>query len=230
MVSVAMATYNGERYLRRQIETVFMNLAPEDELVISDDGSTDQTLSIIQSFDDARIRLFSGPQKGINANFSNAIAHCTGDYIFLCDQDDIWHPNKVQRVLETFREQNCLLVEHDAVVADCVGNTIYPSFFDYRKVRSGFMRNIIRNTYHGCCMAFSAELKSRILPIPNGGFLHDQWIGLVAERSGKCVFLKELLMEYQRYESNASSFHPHPFHIQLRNRIQLCLNLGKRLL
>ncbi len=230
MVSVAMATYNGERYLRRQIETVFMNLAPEDELVISDDGSTDQTLSIIQSFDDARIRLFSGPQKGINANFSNAIAHCTGDYIFLCDQDDIWHPNKVQRVLETFREQNCLLVEHDAVVADGVGNTIYPSFFDYRKVRSGFMRNIIRNTYHGCCMAFSAELKSRILPIPNGGFLHDQWIGLVAERSGKCVFLKELLMEYQRYESNASSFHPHPFHIQLRNRIQLCLNLGKRLL
>ena len=114
-VSVAMAVYNGEAYLKEQLDSVLQQLGKKDELIISDDGSTDQTIPIIEAYKkkDPRIRLIFGQGRGIKQNIANAIAHTKGAYIFLADQDDVWMPDKVKRVLAVFRETKCHVVVHD---------------------------------------------------------------------------------------------------------------------
>lgn len=226
MISVAMASYNGEKYIKKQIQSILDNLNQDDEVVISDDGSTDSTLKIIAGLNDSRIKLIAGPHNGINKNFENAIKHCKGDYIFLSDQDDIWYPNKVCIVMKYFKNNpSCVLIQHDAKVTDGEGNILIHSFSKHRKVRNGIIKNLMRNTYHGCLMAFKSKLRDYIIPIPRKGCFHDQWIGLMANGKGDCLFIEETLMEYRRYENNASNFTGNPIHIQLKNRIITFMNL-----
>lgn len=218
-ISVAMATYNGEKYIHEQIRTILENLDENDELVISDDGSKDKTIQIINDFNDKRIKLLPGPQKGLVQNFANAIANTTGDYIFLSDQDDLWTEDKVQKVIKCFEENDYVLIQHDAIVIDGKEDVMFESFFAMRKVKTGIIKNMIKNSYHGCCMAFKKELIKEILPIPENVYLHDQWIGMVAELNGKTFFLNEKLMNYRRYEGNASSFTHLPIKVMIKNRI-----------
>lgn len=226
MISVAMASFNGEKYIKKQILSILDNLNEDDELVISDDGSTDCTLQIIKEFQDSRIKLIKGNHEGINKNFENAIVHCMGDYIFLSDQDDEWYPSKVSTVMKYFNDNpSCVLIQHDARVTDGDSNVIIKSFSEHRKVRNGIFRNLMRNTYHGCLMAFKSELKDNIIPMPRRGCFHDQWIGLIANGKGHCFFIKEVLMDYRRYENNASSFTRNPIRVQLINRILTFINL-----
>lgn len=207
-VSVAMATYNGEKYLKEQIRSILNNLGDNDELIISDDGSSDNTIAIINEFQDQRIRLIEGPRNGLKANFANAISNTTGDFIFLSDQDDVWFDNKVSIVLNEFlKDDNLLLIQHDAIVVDENDNTLYDSFSNHRKVKTGIIKNLIKNSYHGCCIAFKKELIKEILPIPNSIYLHDQWIGMIAEDNGKTKFINDKLMKYRRHSNNNSSFH-----------------------
>ena len=168
-VSVAMASYNGAEYIKEQINSILDNLSKDDELIISDDGSTDKTIQFIQEYEkkDTRIRCIQGPKNGIKKNFENAISHCQGEYIFLSDQDDIWRKDKVSLVLKAFEEQGCSLVMHDAQVVNAKDmSVIMPSFFAYRKSKAGAFANIWKNSYMGCCMAFKSEIKKYILPIP----------------------------------------------------------------
>jgi glycosyltransferase involved in cell wall biosynthesis len=225
-VSVAMATYNGEKYIKKQIETILLNLKEQDELIISDDGSTDNTITIINSFDDKRIKLIEGPKKGIKQNFSNAISHTTGDIIFLSDQDDEWEKDKVSTCLKYFvNSPKVVLLQHDAVVVDSKDDVLFESFAAHRNVKTGVLKNIIKNSYHGCCMVFRKELKKEILPIPDDIYLHDQWIGLVAELNGKTIFISEKLMKYKRHEDNASSFEHLPVKNMVKNRLQMIRSL-----
>lgn len=226
-VSVAMTSYNGEKYIHKQLSSILSNLGNNDEVVISDDGSTDNTRSIVEKFDDPRVKLIIGPQKGLVKNFEYAIRCCSGEYIFLCDQDDVWYNNKIDKVLDVFSKTNSILVEHDAVVVDSQDNIIYPSFFIHRQVHSGVIKNFFRNTYHGCLMAFRSELKEKIFPFPKSGCLHDQWIGIIADYYGHVFFLEEKLMEYKRHENNMSSFERLPISRQLRDRFYLLLQIIK---
>lgn len=229
MISVAMATFNGEKYLERQLESVLLNLSPDDEVVVSDDGSTDSTLHIIKALNDKRMKVIRGPGQGVVKNFENAIKNCRGDYIFLCDQDDYWYPNKVQKVCHIFAETDCDLVEHNAIIVHEDGEIMYSSFFEYRRIRKGVLNNIIRNTYHGCLMAFRKELVNRIVPFPATGCLHDQWIGVLADYYGNVYFFDEILMEYRRHGQNVSSFNHLPLRKQIQDRAILTINLAKRI-
>ena len=123
-----MATYNGGKYVKKQIESILSQLGTDDELIVSDDSSSDDTGSIVRSFLDERIAFLQG-----NAyhspiyNFENALKHSRGDYVFLADQDDIWHESKVATVVP-------LLHRYDLVVSDCIiidesENVIHPSYF-----------------------------------------------------------------------------------------------------
>lgn len=221
IVSVAMATYNGDKYIKDQIESILINLKLDDELIISDDGSTDSTLKIVKEYQrkDKRIKLFEGPRLGVKQNFANAIEHCCGKYIFLSDQDDIWMPNKVEKVLEYFRDDKYKVVVHNADIVDKNLNSIENDFFSFRKSGKGKVKNIYKNTYIGCCMAFSASLKDKILPIPNNIEMHDQWIGLIGEKIGKVFFLNENLIKYRRHDENVSSFKHYPLKRMIKNRI-----------
>ena len=226
-VSVAMATYNGEKYIKEQIETILNNLDDKDELVISDDGSSYMTIEIITKITDNRIKLLEGPRKGLKKNFENAIKNTTGDVIFLSDQDDIWMENKVEKVLECFNNNNYILIQHDAVVVGENDKVIYESFAEHRKVKTGVIKNLIKNSYHGCCIAFRKELIKEILPIPDNVYLHDEWIGIVAELNGKTYFLDEKLIKYRRHSENTSSFKHLPVKEMFLNRVNYTKEIYK---
>jgi len=204
-VSVAMASYNGESYIRSQLDSVLSQLSEADELVVSDDGSTDATRDILSAYAqrDPRVKVIDGPQNGVINNFENAVSACVGDVIFLCDQDDEWDADKYQAVTAAF-EEGVMLVMHDARLIDGDGNVIGESFFQTRNTKTGLLKNLWKNSYIGCCMAFSKHLKPHILPFPDSIPMHDQWIGLTAERHGKVVLIPRPLMSYRRHGDNAT--------------------------
>lgn len=227
-ISVAMATYNGEKYIKEQIESILNNLNTNDELIISDDGSKDSTIDIIKKINDKRIKLINGPRLGVKQNFANAISNCNGKYIFLSDQDDIWYNGKVELVLEIFESQNCILVQHDCEIINSNKKIILDSFFKYRKCGKGILKNIYKNTYIGCCMAFRNDIKNKILPIPNNIEMHDQWIGILSETIGKVYFLKKVLLKYRRHENNVSDcFHHYKIKKMIINRINFIINFSR---
>ena len=210
MISVLVVTYNGETYIREQIDSILKNIGLGDELVVSDDGSLDTTREILKSYQeqDARIRVMEGPGEGVIANVEAGLRACRGDYIFLADQDDVWMPDKVEKVMEVFRRKKAMVVVHDARVTDAAcKETLMPSFFVYRHSGRGAIKNIIKNTYMGCCMAFRKEVLDAVLPIPKDVTMHDQWIGVKCDlKYHRTVFLKEPLILYRRHEKNVSDF------------------------
>ncbi len=204
-ISIALAAYNGEKYLKTQLDSILPQLEDSDEIVISLDPSSDGTAALVESYGDTRIRLIEGPGKGVISNFENALSETQNDIIFLCDQDDYWAENKVQRVLEIFAETDCTLVLHDAKIVDGDMREQAPSFFALRGTRTGLLHNVLKNSYIGCCMAMRRSLLERALPFPANLPMHDQWIGLLAEKHGGVVLLPEPLLYYRRHGDNVSS-------------------------
>ena len=219
-VSVAMATYNGEKYIKEQINSILKNLKQDDELVISDDGSKDDTIRIIQEYqkEDRRVKLFEGPKKGVKQNFANAIEKSNGEYIFLADQDDVWNDNKVKKVLKVFEEKDVTLVIHNCEIVNENLEKTDKTFFEFRNSGKGIIKNIWKNTYIGCCIAFRASMKDKILPIPNDIEMHDQWIGIINEKYGKSYFLDECLIKYRRHGDNVSKMKHYGLGKMIRNR------------
>lgn len=209
-ISVAVASYNGENYIKEQLDSILTNLSKEDEIVVSDDGSTDRTLTILKEYQTGEIpvRVIKGPGKGIKQNINEALLHCRGSYIFLADQDDVWTDHKVETVMKYLGEKDCSLVCHDAQVMNHdLSETVMPSFFAYRGSKPGFWNNLLKNRYMGCCMAFERKLLSCALPIPEEIEMHDQWIGMICDMRGlNSVFIPEKLLFYRRHNSNVSDF------------------------
>lgn len=230
-VSVAMATYNGEKYIKEQIESILINLKENDELIISDDGSKDNTKNIIEEFlkKDKRIKIFAGPKKGVKQNFANAIEKCQGEYIFLSDQDDIWNKDKVEKILKVFDKEKCTLVIHNCEIVNENLENSGKNFFEFRSSGKGIIKNIWKNTYIGCCIAFKNELKDKILPIPNDIEMHDQWIGIINEKYGKSIFLNECLIKYRRHENNVSQMKHYGIGKMIKNRVKFIIRYNERI-
>ena len=227
-----MATYNGEKYLSEQLETILVNLKDEDEIIISDDGSQDGTLAVIAEFQKRfpHITVLQGPKKGVHQNFANAIAHASGDVIFLSDQDDLWMANKVETVLEAMKQPEVWTVVHDANVVDETGtNVICESFYELRHSKPGLFANLLRNSYLGCCVAFKRELKEYILPIPQNIEMHDTWIGLISEWKHCGRFIDDKLISYRRHGGNVTSMHHYPLLKMITNRIHFTEELLLRI-
>ncbi len=204
MISVCMATYNGELFIREQINSILPQLGKSDELIISDDGSTDRTVEIIKGIEDSRIKLLHGNFRDVIKNFGNALSNVSGDFVFLADQDDIWVEGKVKRSLEILKEYD--LVISDSVIVDENLQPLYPSFFDFYGSGKGMLKNVLKSTYFGSCMAFRRSLLRQSLPFPNTREIgHDLWIGLVGEMTGKICFLKEPLIKYRRHNTAFTS-------------------------
>ena len=149
-VSVAMATYNGERYLLEQVESILSQLEGGDELVIGDDGSTDKTFEIISKIADRdkRVKVLQGNNLGVIGNFERIIKECNNELIFLSDQDDVWVTNKVEVMKEYFqREESLSLLMSDLIVVDKELKVIHPSYMKLKGCSTGIIKNIARNGY-----------------------------------------------------------------------------------
>ena len=199
-VSVCMAVYNGQKFIREQIQSVLTELQSDDELLIFDDLSTDATVKIASEFShDNRVKITKNQiQLGVVKNFDRALGQAKGDYIFLCDQDDVWLSGKVNLCVTALQKH--LLVVTDCKLVDQTLNETAPSFFNLRHSGRGVFKNIWKNSYLGCCMAFRKELLSIALPIPANMPMHDMWLGLLAELQGSVLFMPIQLCLYRRHQ------------------------------
>ncbi|MCL2530268.1 MAG: glycosyltransferase [Coriobacteriia bacterium] len=208
-ISVALAAKDGARYLPAQVASILPQLSEErgDELIISTDPSKDATTDIARELATqfSLVKYIQGPGRGVQANFEHAIKACTGSHIFLSDQDDIWMPNKIAEVLKEFEASNATLIVHDAVVVDEDLNQINPSFFALSRSKPGVFKNIMKNSFIGCCMAFETKLTSYALPFPQNLPMHDQWLGLLASRYLTVSFLPQQLIQYRRHANTSTT-------------------------
>lgn len=199
-----MASYNGGNYIKEQIKSILCQLSDNDELIISDDGSTDDTIKIIQSFGDSRIKLFFNHFHNHILNFEFCLNQAKGKYIFLSDQDDVWIDNKIKIMIK-------YLDKYDLVCSNCyvVNKYLEKSgkvfFIDSPNKKNGFFKNLYKNQYLGCCMAFNQKILQHSLPFPKNLITHDTWIGLNAEIYGKTVFINDKLILFRRHDTNTSN-------------------------
>jgi len=212
MISVCMATHNGGKYLREQISSIITQLTENDELIVSDDGSTDDTLEVLHSFNDDRIKIYHyNPPKGLpgfryaTLNFENALKYAKGDYIFLADQDDVWKEGKVQVSLDYLEKYD--YVVSDAIVTDANLNVLSDTRFVKEEMihTNRYMAVLFSTPYQGSCAAFRRNLLSKALPFPKNLQSHDRWIGNVAAFYFKYKIIPEKLIYYRRHEDTTSN-------------------------
>lgn len=229
-VTVCMATYNGAQYIRQQLDSILNQLALTDEVIISDDGSTDKTIEIIQQYADPRIRLLHSGGGNLVRNFENALKHATGEVIFLSDQDDIWFPDKVEKSLNALRDCG-LVLSNAAMFRDNIEeNTL---FFDKRGRKTGLISNLWKVKFLGATLAFRKSVLEQAIPFPEGLAMHDIWIGLIAEATSSTCYLDEPLIYYRRHAQTASTAGTksnNSLYTKVHIRLHLLMNLCKRVL
>jgi len=212
-------------------------LQQNDEIIISDDSSTDNTISIIKSFNDKRIVILENNKFYSPVfNVENALKHAKGDYIFLSDQDDIWEQNKTEVLLK-------YLKYNDLVVSDCKiinedGNLLNDSLFERTKPTYNFYTCLYRNPFLGNAMAFNRSILNRALPFPKKIIMHDIWIGLLALKIGKIYFAQEKLSSWRRHENNVTNsikrsddkLSDYSFCFKIKYRIVMLMLVFKRII
>lgn len=229
--SVVIAYYNGKEYIKEQVDSILGQLGAEDELVISVDSDQDGSGELLREMagNDVRLKLIKGPGQGVVKNFQNGLLHCTGDLIFLADQDDVWLPQKVGKVAACFQDPNVTVAVHNAQISDEELKPLDETTFQWRGSGPGFWKNIKKNSYIGCCMAFRRDILNRILPVPDSIWIHDQWIGLLAEQLGKPVFLEDVLLLYRRHGGNVTELTHGSVISMLKKRYDMMMGVNRRI-
>jgi glycosyltransferase involved in cell wall biosynthesis len=205
-----MATYNGEKYIEEQVKSILPQLAEEDELVVSDDDSTDGTIKILEKFNDRRIKIFNHSRNLNNKhpfypstkNFENALTKAKGDYIFLSDQDDVWMPDKIQITLPFLKEGDNLVVSDAWIMNESLEKQ--EKLSKYMPYKKGYFRNLFKCTTQGCRIAFTKNIKDFCLPFPNGIIIHDFWIRQLVELKFKVSYIQKPLIFYRQHSNNLS--------------------------
>jgi hypothetical protein len=222
-VSVALCTHNGAVYIEQQLRSVLDQSVKPSEIIISDDASTDGTLDIIAGIvaiwkadhPDASVRvevLRNEVALGVTANFEQALAACTGDLIALCDQDDIWHPNRLERMRSQFDHLPDLLLLHsDARIVDGAGvptgesllQTLYVSPAEITAVHAGRAIDVLirRNIVTGATAMLRRALVNRSRPFPPS-WVHDEWLAVVGAATGGVDLLEEQITDYRQHGGN----------------------------
>lgn len=229
-VSVALAYYHGGEYIKEQLESILCQIGGEDEVILSVDGALDEEMSYLLevSARDRRVHLIEGPGQGVVKNFEYAILHCSGDLIFLSDQDDIWMEDKVETMIKYFEKNTSLkAILHNALLVDENGDPMGGDLFGLRHSNKGLLKNFIKNSYVGCCMAFRKELIPLICPIPRRMYMHDYWIGTIAELEGGVGLIKRPLIKYRRHSKNVTQMEHGTWREMIKKRcnILFCLPL-----
>jgi glycosyltransferase involved in cell wall biosynthesis len=213
LISIAMATYNGEKYLRLQLDSIISQTHQNFEVIICDDCSTDDTTAILREYAkrDKRIKIFCNTENlGLVKNFEKALSFCSGEYIALADQDDIWLPEKLEVLLSKIGINDLICSSY--TIIDENDQKIDIPISTWRKWRMKLSASKVPHfsfdtiLYHGfvtgCTSLFKASLLKHALPIPKEVFYHDWWLSTLALKYGHIVYLSTPLILYRQHTNN----------------------------
>jgi glycosyltransferase involved in cell wall biosynthesis len=219
VIDILLATYNGERFLAAQLDSVIGQTYGDWRLLARDDGSTDGSVDMLRAFagdHPGKIVLIEDGDKGLGAsgNFERLMGHSKADYVMFCDQDDVWLPDKIDRLFQAMRELEArhgmdvpLLVHSDLRVVGSDCEETQSSFFAFQGIEPSFGRCInrllVQNVVTGCASIFNRSLLARALPIPAEAAMHDWWLALVAASFGRIAFVREATVLYRQHGENA---------------------------
>ncbi len=221
-IAIVVSTFNGQKYIEEQISSLLQQDYPNISIIVRDDGSTDKTVDLLRDIQKSNpgISLIYGKNLGVAASFNELLAAASGhyDYIFLCDQDDFWHPEKVSislsRMLETekkYGKNTPILVHTDLQVVDEALQIIAPSFWKYQKLNGNngacLNRLLLQNVVTGATVLINKALLEKSLPIQSAAVMHDWWLALNACVFGKVVAIDRPLISYRQHSANAVGAH-----------------------
>ena len=212
-IVILLSTYNGEKYLKEQLDSIFSQSYKNFEIIARDDGSNDETINILKSYN---IKILDTDKNlGAKLSFSTllnyAVKNTDADYFMFCDQDDIWKSDKIEKTIATMKElekENLglpLLVHTDLEVVDEKLNVLNKSFWKYEKrdpSLNSINRLIIQSTVTGCTMMINRKLAKLSFPVSENSIMHDWWISMVASSFGKIAYLEESTISYRQHSSN----------------------------
>ena len=222
VISVAMASYNGEKYIEQQLDSIYKQSLKVDEIVIVDDQSKDNTLQVVKAYmenhPDCNIRLYENEVNlGYKKNFHKAISLCEGDYTFLCDQDDLWVEEKVESMMKIMMENPQIMVlassfkkidsnnqpiEVTLVKNHSNNNLYWKSVKENDIVQITFDEFIIQNFFQGCAMVMNSKIKQEFLENFTDELFHDWYINLLASKYGGMYFYNRPLFLYRIHDNN----------------------------
>ena len=228
-LSVVVTTYNGEDYIQEQLDSILAQTRVPDEVIILDDGSTDDSIEILREYEEKHPTLFdlkiNDRNLGVTKNFEKGIRVASGDAIFLCDQDDVWHEKKVERQTSALLKNNGMLSFHDSLIVD---KSLSPldrhwNMVSYtianRSRHSDFTQLTIRNFVKGSSILMDSSLRDFILPIPQE-WAHDWYIALIATIISDLIPINEPLHQYRRHKNQESGQHTDSTFTALKRGIQ----------
>lgn len=215
-VRIVLATYNGQKFIREQIESILSNTWEEWTLEICDDGSTDRTIEIVEEYTKKykdKIFLHQNEENlGVTRNFLEGAKRATADYIMFCDQDDVWLPHKIECTLTKIKEieeragkETPVAVFTDAKVVDIRLREIDASFYKAGRLnvkKTDIAHLLMENKVIGCTTMFNRALLNKMYEVPDFARYHDWWIALLASVFGKLYYLDEITMLYRQHSGN----------------------------
>lgn len=219
MVDILMSTYNGEKYLAEQIDSLLNQTYISWHLIIRDDGSTDKTLSVIYDYCNQypeQISLLRDDKGNVGSihSFELLLQNSKADYMMFCDQDDVWLQNKIETMLAKMQNLETkygkgtpILVHSDLFVVDENLNEICSSFWEFAGIKPCFINKDISllgisNTVTGCASIMNKALQMKSLPFPQHTKMHDAWIGLCAKKYGVLEYFEQPTVLYRQHRNN----------------------------
>jgi glycosyltransferase involved in cell wall biosynthesis len=213
-VLVLLSTYNGAKYLKEQLDSLFSQTHKDFEIIARDDCSSDETLEILQFYN---IKILQAKENlGAKISFSTlleyAVNNTNSEYFMFCDQDDIWDEDKIENTLvkmqdiERLNTETSVLIHTDLKVVDKNLNMLNKSFMSFQSIDAKYnkLNNLlIQNTVTGCTMMINRKLVTICLPIPKEAIMHDWWIGLVASKFGHIEYLNRTTISYRQHANNS---------------------------
>jgi len=212
-VSVALATYNGAFFLTEQLQSLVDQTHLPTQVILCDDGSTDDTLQIATRFStELPLRIIrNGKSLGVVENFKKAVSLCTGEYIALCDQDDVWYPDKLEQsvaMLASIDGDVPALIYSDLEVVDKELNTVASSFWQLTARKPSdidFVKLLLGNVVTGCTVMMNQTMAIEMQRMPEGVEMHDFWLALIAYGIGHCAYIDKPTIKYRQHGSNVTS-------------------------
>lgn len=236
MISVCMATYNGEKYIREQLNSILQQLGSEDEVVICDDQSNDRTLAIIAGYQDVRLRVCRNEARlGHVRNFEKAMSLAKGSHIFLSDQDDVWLPGRVVEMKNSLKgNSKALLVASNFDLIDETGIAVG----EFRRLNPVSRFGVVnigliflgRMPYYGCTFFFNRKVLDYCLPIPSGIESHDIWIALIANLFGGVINIPGATLQHRIHSRNVTVKNRRSLFLVLKSRARFFTALPMRFL